>query len=398
MAQIEHIPFNDITVQHLHELVSAKVEEGRTIEFKQELKIGTDSDKKEFCTDVATFANAIGGVLIIGIREAGGAAAEVVGIDAPNRDALARQIEEILQAGISPRIPWIGVRVIDLGNGKAGVVIKVPQSPMAPHAVGRHGTYRFCTRGESGKLPMDIPQIRNSILLSEGLRERLRSFRAQRVGRILAGDGCTKLTPGPRLILHLVPLNALGNPDEYDLSRFQRGDHSLFPIDSSGPSGTHFNIDGVIDISGQRQPKGALGYVQLFQQGAIIEAVDAVTMFMNQAEYSNALSAVYTLRKLPIAVGRYLGVLTTLGTPTPCYCMISYVGMKGRTLWLSNHEAGDTPCDRDMLFLPEIAINDATKPPGEILKPAFDALWRSFGYPMCDFYNEAGALNLPPPR
>lgn len=61
--------FDQITEQELQGLVNNGVLEGKTIEYKQEMTINKDSDKKEFLADVSSFANAGGGDLIYGIVE-----------------------------------------------------------------------------------------------------------------------------------------------------------------------------------------------------------------------------------------------------------------------------------------------------------------------------------------
>ena len=51
----------------LQSLIDNAVSERKTIEYKQVLKVGSDSERKEFLADVSSFANASGGDLIIGI-------------------------------------------------------------------------------------------------------------------------------------------------------------------------------------------------------------------------------------------------------------------------------------------------------------------------------------------
>lgn len=57
-----------IVESDLQALVDDKVPEGKTIEYKESLD-NSESAKKKFLENVSSFANAIGGDLIYGIRE-----------------------------------------------------------------------------------------------------------------------------------------------------------------------------------------------------------------------------------------------------------------------------------------------------------------------------------------
>jgi hypothetical protein len=50
----------DLTEDDILELIANGIEEGRGIDYKQALKIGTDAEKKEFLADVSSFGNASG--------------------------------------------------------------------------------------------------------------------------------------------------------------------------------------------------------------------------------------------------------------------------------------------------------------------------------------------------
>ena len=61
-------PINEINQTNIETLITDKIEESRTLEYKEELPIGTDNEKKEFLADVSSFANALGGDIIYGIN------------------------------------------------------------------------------------------------------------------------------------------------------------------------------------------------------------------------------------------------------------------------------------------------------------------------------------------
>lgn len=398
MIEIERLPISDITEQHLQALVTGNAAESQTLEFKRELKIGVDSDKREFCTDVASFANSIGGLILYGVRAENGVAVEVLGLTAGNADDLKLQAEQILHAGISPRLPWKQVEAVTLANGRFVMAVKIQRSHISPHAAGKDGVFRFFTRSTSGKLGMDIPQVRSSFLLSEGLRERLRAFRAERIGRILANDGIAALTPGAKLVIHLVPLMSLAEPTQFNVLPFQ--DHQNKHLVTPGTDYAdvrEFNLDGVADVCGRTNEGVANGYAQLFQSG-IVEAVDAyVSHRGGHVEYQHSIDTARFLPDLTQALSRYLAILRELGVEIPVYLMVSLTGTRGMAMYMNVRIPAPAKkrCDRDELIFPEIVIADLNAAPSAILRPVFDGLWRAFGVARCPWYDEAGTYTEP---
>lgn len=90
-----------ITESDLQSLIVNAVPEGKTIEYKQQLQINLDSEKKEFLADVSSFANASGGDLIIGISEEEGNPKELLGIEID--DERLRKIDGVIREGINPK-------------------------------------------------------------------------------------------------------------------------------------------------------------------------------------------------------------------------------------------------------------------------------------------------------
>lgn len=60
---------DDITIDDIKLLIVNSVCESKSLEYKKELHIENDADKKEFLADVSSFANSTGGDIIFGIEE-----------------------------------------------------------------------------------------------------------------------------------------------------------------------------------------------------------------------------------------------------------------------------------------------------------------------------------------
>lgn len=191
--------------------MSAGVAEGREIEFKRELPGGSEGDKKEFLADVCSFANAGGGDILYGVQAADGVAVGVPGVSPPDADAELLRLDAVVRSGLDPRVT-VGMRAVPLLAGGRVFVVRVPRSFARPHAVSYKGRFRFHSRGAAGKFEMDVAQIRASVLGSESLHERVRSFRAERLAAVAADRGPVELRGGGVLVLHALPLSAFDAP------------------------------------------------------------------------------------------------------------------------------------------------------------------------------------------
>ena len=158
---------DSIDESHLSALVTDGVRESRSLEFKAELVLGTDSDRKEVLADVSALANGGGGDLILGIEDDNGTASAVVGLESfdPDKDTL--RIESVVRDGIAPRIVGLRVRPVPLSSGSSVVVIRVPNSLNRPHMVVFKNWSRFYSRNLGWKVPtgrsgveVGVPHVR----------------------------------------------------------------------------------------------------------------------------------------------------------------------------------------------------------------------------------------------
>src|ERR1700759_1448782 len=119
-----------ISKQDFESLITARVGERRTLDYKQELPGGRDDDKREFLYDIASFANASGGDLIFGIsdeRDVKGKPTGIPnsadGVDLQNGSDIIARLENLVRDGIFPRIQGIQWKLIDgFSNGTVVVM------------------------------------------------------------------------------------------------------------------------------------------------------------------------------------------------------------------------------------------------------------------------------------
>lgn len=217
-VRLEEIKETDIA-----RLITDKISEIKTLEFKQTLPGNRDGDKKEFLADVSSFANAAGGDLLYGVKETAGIASEACGAVA-DVDSEILRLENIIRDGISPRIPGISTRSIPITGKPPVVLIRIPHSWAQPHMVKVGGSSKFFSRNSAGKYQLDVDEIRAAFALSETSAEQIRNFRRERLAAIVAGETPVPLDDNPpRIVVHSVPVGVFNPASRLDLSQLGHG-------------------------------------------------------------------------------------------------------------------------------------------------------------------------------
>lgn len=186
MTEFNTTPFDRIGPSDVLKLLSDGINELKTLDYKRQQVGPKDPDKKEFFADVSSFANASGGDLIFGVEEAEGAPTKIVGLGPIDTDAEILRLENMLRSGIEPRIHGIQTEPIDVPGHGLVMVMRIPRSWASPHMLKESG--RFFSRTSRGKYPLDVQEIRSAFLLSENISDRVRKFRMDRIGKIIADE------------------------------------------------------------------------------------------------------------------------------------------------------------------------------------------------------------------
>lgn len=394
-----YTPIDRITEADIQQLVQNEVPESRVLDYKENLTIGSGDEKREFLYDVTAFANSGGGELIFGISEVRinnqptGKPSEVVGLQIENTDSLIRQLEELIRANVQPRIFGIQMRSIPLDSGKDVLVVRIPNSLNNPHMVSMGGTQRFYTRNSAGKHPMDITEIRSSILSSAGLSDKIRDLRLSRLSSIKNNNGFIEVKDHPyALAVHLVPFS-LFSDELLDASTLKQQTSNLWPFYTTGMD-YKYNFDGFITFANWPNDTFPHTYVQLTKQG-MIESVESGGILREEPDGRKLIPSVYIEQKTMERVYGYLTALSNLGVRPPVVLMISLLGIKGFSLGISSSRLfGDEHnlIEQNDLLLPEILLESypTQKDIPRLLKPAFDSLWNAAGFPSSLNYNENG--------
>jgi hypothetical protein len=395
---LSSVPIDSITEDHLLSLIEDQVPEQRVIEYKRELPGNSNDQKREFLADVCALANTAGGDLVYGMTESGGMPQELRGFETGDIDAARLRLEHLIRDGIGPRISGVSTQPVKLRNGNHALVLRVPRSFSRPHVVTFNRHWRFYARNSGGKYPLEVDEIRQAFALSESVADRIRSFRADRLGRVVSGEtpAAIKGTDWSvsrgtgRVVLHMLPLSAFDSPPSVvDLDVLPV---PLSPLNSIGGM-PRYNFDGLV-CDGQSGSE-VVGYVQLFRSG-IIEAVDN-TPFAEREE-GFTIASTYLEESLIEAVERYFELLRTIGVAPPVYLMLSLLSVRGYQMLVPDLHMrfGVQPIDRDDLVIPEGMVESLEQDRAAVerhMRPLLDAVWNACGFVRSPNYDESGHWN-----
>ena len=380
-----------IVEEDLQGLIKNAVREGRDIEYKQELPSDSDAAKIEFLADVSSFANAVGGDLLIGIIEDKGEPKDVRGVPIEDADKQIQRLDNIIREGLSPRIPLLEIKPVELKNSKYVFILRISQSWISPHRVVYRGHDRFYSRNSSGKYPLDVNELRAAFNLTETVRDHILNFKADRISKIIAGE---TFVPGgfenPKIVLHLIPLVSFSRLPYFEIEKVTN-DHNIIhakmrPLASS-VSDSSYNFDGFITYR-ERTGGKASAYFQLFRSG-IIETVNA--QMIRSDEKRLVIPSLTFESEIIVIVPRYLELYKVINVAMPMFLFLTLIGVKGYKMAYSglNDFIHNRPAiDRDILQAPEIIIQNYEVKAEGILKPCFDSIWNASGFPGSPYYDE----------
>ena len=162
----------DITEADVRQLVNAELEEHLQLEYKSALYESHERGHKEFLQDICMFANAGGGILLIGIseqRDANGQPTGIpdpnadLGIDLPNSEMVLQAYDARVVANIEERLP-LESHAIPVSNDRYVIAIRVPNSLSKPHRVQYQGRTYFPSRRERQRYEMDVREIKEMVM------------------------------------------------------------------------------------------------------------------------------------------------------------------------------------------------------------------------------------------
>ncbi|MGD0856099.1 MAG: ATP-binding protein [Dehalococcoidia bacterium] len=151
---------DEITDEEIDSLVQERSPERQHLEFKARYDIKDGADKLEVLRDIASLANGGGGYLIVGMQDNGkGQACGYVPEKKEHLEKIKQSIQQLCIDHIADRIPHMELKIRAPKNNPI-LVIKIPDSTLAPHMVTLERRTDFYTRYNDGKREMSVSEIR----------------------------------------------------------------------------------------------------------------------------------------------------------------------------------------------------------------------------------------------
>ncbi|WP_424244801.1 hypothetical protein Dip510_002071 [Elusimicrobium posterum] len=162
-------PINDVTYEDVVAFCEKSVPEGKQLDYKFFLP----KNNEKFAKTIASFANALGGVIVIGVKDDSNDSPKPPFTGIPFQFKIRNKIEDIIQTYIDP-IVFVDINVCGDDKGNMFVVVSIPQSNLTPHLVGKMKR-AYIRTGQSSRPeiivhPDRLPWLLNHRKKSESLR------------------------------------------------------------------------------------------------------------------------------------------------------------------------------------------------------------------------------------
>jgi hypothetical protein len=387
IKDLDSIKFAD-----LQELKENSVCESKILEYKKELNLNNDSEKREFLSDISSFGNTSGGDIIYGVVEESGVPKSLDGIQIDDMDLFKQKIEGILRDNLEPRISGINLKEIFLKDKLYIFIIRIPKSWIAPHRVNYKGYNKFYARNTNGKYELDVSELRVAFNMADSITQKTKVFREERIWKIISKETPIPLEGERFAILHLVPLISLSNQQLYDIKTINLVNESTKPLLTSGWS-TSYNFDGIISFDSSQTKTES--YTQFFRNG-IIEAVTTKLLYSIGPGIQVLPSTLFETMLFE-ALNSYFKIYKAINVDFPIFVFVSIVNYKDISLGVGEYisQAYNLhSIDRDLLAIPEVLVESNQIYFHKILRPIFDSLWNSCGFERCLHYDTDGGYNV----
>jgi len=363
-------------------LLENQVPESKNLDYKRDLKIGKDKEKKEFLFDVSAMHNTEGGCIIFGIEEIKddynqntGKPFKIADLAIENEDKLIQFIEDVIKGNTEPNISQLIINLLKVDN-KDVLVIGIPKSLNLPTMVTFNGTNKFYKRRNSGKYSVDVYELNQMFMQNQLLRERISEFRINRINTVIEQKYIPNLETDSSFFIHIIPFG-FSNNQILDFSDIKNNSNiSMRPMYSHGWD-TMFNIDGFATFSRSADRQKITSYNQIFRNG-IYEVYTSELFYKNQND-NLEFDGDSFIQEVIEKIREGLTVLNKFNIETPFYVSFSFHNVIGKSI--SNRRSYySQQFKQNEIIFPLIQLLNYEDNIYNLLKPNFDILWQSLGY------------------
>ena len=124
-------------------LISARVPEGPSLEYKAMVNVDTREERRELLKDLTGMANGGGGTIVFGLSESAGQDAVPESITPLTDRGTVAMFENVVRSAVRPPL-LMRLHSIEVPGGYC-LIADVDQSPLGPYMVEAYGEQRFHT-------------------------------------------------------------------------------------------------------------------------------------------------------------------------------------------------------------------------------------------------------------
>ena len=306
-------------------LLENEISESKQLDYKRDLNIGRDNEKKEFLFDISAMYNTEGGCLIFGIEEKKdsnnqntGIPNKITGIQIGNNDKLVQALEDIVKNNTEPSISNLHIKIIEIEE-KNVLIIGMRKYITLPSMVTYNKTNKFYKRRNSGKYDVDVYELKNMFTINQEISDRILNFRNLRIKDVLSKKFLPNINDQTSVFVHIIPLSINDN----NIIDFLAVQQNLLPhLKPMGSIGWNhlYNLEGFMTLNNPPVIQKTLSYTQIFRNGAI-EAYSSEFFYPDNDELT--FSPDYFIKEFFQTINSILKVHDTLNILPPFYISFS---------------------------------------------------------------------------
>jgi hypothetical protein len=202
------------TLEAIQQLIELRIAENTTLEYKSQLPLSTENDRKELLKDFTGMGNGGGGTLILGMDEEKDTSVARRLTPLPDLSVIG-QIEDIVISTVRPPLIWSHNAYAFEGGWI--VVVDVEQSTLGPYMIDAYGEQRFHRRSNKSVHRMSEQEVRDGYSIALRSRDRREQVWKDHHLPLRIANGATCLVVSA---LPEEPLSEIINSREIDLRSF----------------------------------------------------------------------------------------------------------------------------------------------------------------------------------
>lgn len=378
-TRVDKLVKEDIT-----RLIENQIQESKILDYKREIKLAKDNDKKEFLFDISAMYNTDGGCIIFGVEEEKdesgkntGKPLKIIKLETENFDNLFQQIDDIVNNSTEPSISQIILKDIKLEEGVI-LVIGIPKRTSLPSMVTFKSSNKFYKRRNSGKYLVDTYELNQMFLQNQIVADKAKEFRKKRIEEVISLETIPNLDVDTSFFIHIIPNNFLENRiQDFAIYENELKD-KMEPFSYGYKDGWRhmYNIDGFMTFSSSNNIRVTSKYNQLFRNGVyeIYSANEFFKTFHGKMGFNGSELMNSTIKHIKES----LKLLEQINIDPPFFISFSFRNVKGKIM---NREGAFVIPEftKDNIDFPFIEIPSYDVDIRKLMKPNFDILWQIFG-------------------